>query len=229
MNDRIRNILEDLESVRENLLALSDDIWLSIEHNDPNALENGYQFKKAYNQKWAEFAHVADDLSRLIQQFTKINLTADEVTGTDDETENDRIIKELDNEVPHTLDEDFTYIRPYGFVLNGKATVGLTTWRRLYEVFCQQLASENSECFRSLPDHPEMARRDGRRFIDYVAENHNVSSEVVPGMFLEVNLSANSIRHSMRRMMKAFNLPESEMKIYFREDRDAQRETRTSD
>ena len=33
MQTRIRQILEDLEAVRENLLALSDDIWPSIDHN----------------------------------------------------------------------------------------------------------------------------------------------------------------------------------------------------
>jgi hypothetical protein len=229
MNDRIRNILEDLESVRENLLALSDDIWLSIEHNDPDALENGYQFKKAYNQKWAEFDHVADDLSRLIQQFTKINLTADEVTGTDDETENDRIIQELNKEVPHTLDEDFTYIRPYGFVLNGKATVGLTTWRRLYEVFCQQLANHCPERFRQLAVDPEMARRNGGRWFSTSADNHYTAWEITEGIFAEVQLSANSLRHCMKRLLKTFDIPESDMKVYFREDRDAQRETRTSD
>ena len=37
--DRTRRILGDLEAVRENLLALSDDIWLSIDHNDSEALE----------------------------------------------------------------------------------------------------------------------------------------------------------------------------------------------
>lgn len=30
MKTRIREILSDLDSVRENLLALSDDIWLSM-------------------------------------------------------------------------------------------------------------------------------------------------------------------------------------------------------
>jgi hypothetical protein len=41
MPDRTREILEDLEAVRENLLALSDEIWQSINHNDPEALEEG--------------------------------------------------------------------------------------------------------------------------------------------------------------------------------------------
>ena len=52
---RTRQILEDLEAVRENLLALSDDIWLSIDHNDPAALEEGVAFKRAYNAKAAAF------------------------------------------------------------------------------------------------------------------------------------------------------------------------------
>lgn len=46
MTDRIRSILEQLEQTREDLLALSDDIWLSIDHNDSQALEEGVAFKK---------------------------------------------------------------------------------------------------------------------------------------------------------------------------------------
>lgn len=34
MMDRIRNILQRLEQTREDLLVLSDDIWLNIDHND---------------------------------------------------------------------------------------------------------------------------------------------------------------------------------------------------
>ncbi|MGP0062803.1 MAG: hypothetical protein ACLQGP_04270 [Isosphaeraceae bacterium] len=40
MPDRTREILEDLEAVRENRLALSDEIWRSIDHNDPEAKED---------------------------------------------------------------------------------------------------------------------------------------------------------------------------------------------
>ena len=46
MTDHIRDILRDLDRVRENMLALSDDIWLSIDHNDPDALQDGVEFKK---------------------------------------------------------------------------------------------------------------------------------------------------------------------------------------
>jgi hypothetical protein len=42
--NRTRQILEDLEAVRENLLALSDDIWDSIDRQDLAAFDGGVQF-----------------------------------------------------------------------------------------------------------------------------------------------------------------------------------------
>ena len=53
VKQKIRTILGDLESVRENLLSLSDDIWLDIAHKDSEALREGTEFKLAYNEKMA--------------------------------------------------------------------------------------------------------------------------------------------------------------------------------
>jgi hypothetical protein len=39
MTERTLQILRDLEAVRENLLTMSDEIWLSIDHNDAKAPE----------------------------------------------------------------------------------------------------------------------------------------------------------------------------------------------
>jgi hypothetical protein len=38
----------------------------------------------------------------------------------------------------------------------------------------------------------------------------------------ESNLSANSIRDLMKKLLETFGIPEAEMKIYLREDRDAE-------
>src|SRR5262245_59631035 len=128
---RTRQILEDLEAVRENLLALSDHIWSSIDHNDPEALEAGVEFKREYNAKAADFDRVATDLSALIQRYTSIRLEEAEETGGEDREQNERIIAELNCEEPHRLDEDFTYKRPHGYILDGQAATGITTWQRL--------------------------------------------------------------------------------------------------
>ena len=49
MRERIQSILTNLDAVGEDLLALSDDIWLNIDHNDNGALAEGVRFKTAFN------------------------------------------------------------------------------------------------------------------------------------------------------------------------------------
>ncbi len=74
MTNTIREILRDLERVRENMLALSDDIWLGIDHNDPEALDAGYTFKRDYNKRMIEFDRLASEISDLVQTFTAVKI-----------------------------------------------------------------------------------------------------------------------------------------------------------
>jgi hypothetical protein len=54
MRQSVQSILTNLEAVGEELLALSDDIWLSIDHNDNEALAEGVRFKTTFNEQAAE-------------------------------------------------------------------------------------------------------------------------------------------------------------------------------
>jgi hypothetical protein len=117
MTDRTRSILEDLEAVRENLLALSDDIWAGIDRQDLTAFDEGVRFMRSFVEKMTAFDQLAADLSVLIQQYTQVSLEASEETGQEDREQNERIIRELNREEPHSINEDFTYKRPHGFIL----------------------------------------------------------------------------------------------------------------
>lgn len=221
--DRTREILEDLEAVRENLLALSDDIWLSIDHNDPEALEQGVEFKRAYNEKAAAFDQVASELSGLIQQYTSVRLEESEQTGGDDREQNERIIAALNREEPHGLTEDFTYKRPHGFILASQAATGVTTWQRLYELVCRQLFARDEGRFRSLIDHSEFISNRGHHTVTTDASSLRKPLSVGGDLYIEANLSANSIRDVLRRLLAAFEIPIEQMQLYLRQDRDAGR------
>jgi hypothetical protein len=69
--DRTRAILEDLEAVRENLLALSDDIWAGIDRQDLAAFDEGVRFMRSYVEKMSEFDRLAAELSVLVQQYRR--------------------------------------------------------------------------------------------------------------------------------------------------------------
>lgn len=220
---RTRQILEDLEAVRENLLALSDDIWLSINHNDPEALEAGVEFKRAYNAKATAFDAVASDLSGLVQQYTRVRLEEAEQSGGGDRAENERIIAELNREEPHHLDEDFTYKRPHGFIIDDQGTTGITTWQRLYELVLQRLFDRDPERVRGLCTNPDFISNRGNPTFTTDPAKLRKALQVRAGVFVESNLSANSIRDILRRILLVFAIPTENLLIFLRQDRDAGR------
>ncbi|MGO9109423.1 MAG: hypothetical protein ACLP9L_09330 [Thermoguttaceae bacterium] len=220
---RTRRILEDLEAVRENLLALSDDIWLSIDHNDPQALDEGVEFKRSYNAKSAVFDQAASELSALVQQYTSVHLEATEQTGGDDRERNARIVAELNREEPHTLNEDFTFKRPYGLIFDGQGTTGITTWQRMYELVCGQLLARDANRFRSLVNHPDFVSNRGHHTFTTDAGSLRKALSVGDGLFVESNLSANGIRDVIRALLAAFAIPADRLLIFLRQDRDAGR------
>ena len=223
MKNKVREILRDLERTRENLLSLSDDIWLSIDHNNPDALEEGVAFKKAYNDKLIAFDGLAEELSILVQQYTQIRLEGEmeqpEFSATED-TRN-RIMCELDREEPHALNEDFRYKRPYGFILQDRPYKDVVTWRRIYELICRQLLEKDFVQMSALPDHPNFASKRGNHSFARVPGDLRSACRIADGLFAEINLSANSLRDQIRKLLSVFGIPENEMTIYLRRDLDA--------
>ena len=224
--DRTRVILEDLEAVRENLLALSDDIWAGIDRQDLAAFDEGVRFMRSYVEKMTEFDRLAADLSTLIQQYTQISLEATEEAGHEDRERNERIIRELNRDEPHSLDEDFTYKRPHGFILAGQATSGITTWQRLYELVCRQLYQRDTDRFSSLVDNPEFISNRGHHSVTHDPGTLRKALQVDNVLFVECNLSANGIRDMIRRLLVAFNLEPGKIQLFLRQDRDAGRAQR---
>lgn len=221
MTERTLQILQDLEAVRENLLALSDDIWMSIDHNDDQALEEGVEFKRAYNAKLAAFDALSSELSSLVQQFTRVDLAKEEESGQEDAQSNERIIEQLNREEPHSIDEDFTFKRPHGFILDGQATTGITTWRRLYELLCAHLLRKDRERFLTLLKDDRFESSRGHRQFTTDASQLRSPSKLGDEVFTEINLSANGLRDVIRNLLDAYEIPKEQLQIYLREDRDA--------
>jgi hypothetical protein len=227
MTNAIRNILQDLERVRENMLALSDDIWLSIDHNDPEALQAGVEFKQAYNERMIRFDKLASEISEQVQQYTAVRIDEPEQEeqvpiSESDQQKNERIIRDLDREEAHAIGEDFTFKRPYGFVLCGQGFKEVITWRRIFEQVCRILKAHDADQFNGLPDNPDFKTRRGNVYFSTDPDKLRVASEVVPGLFAEVNLSANHLRNLIRDLLKTFQIPETDITIYLRQDRDAE-------
>lgn len=222
MEDRVKRILTNLETVRQYLLELSDDVWLGIDHNDTQALDEGVQFKRAYNEKLAEFDQVSSDISELVQGFTRVRI--DQATAVEParqaRAESQRITRELDKDTPHSIHESFTYTRPYGFVLGDYAANNLLTWRQLYEAFCKVLAQRDPQRFRGLPDNPRFISR--KKQFSFDRGDLRNGQPVGHGVYAEVHMSAKNLGDLMSRLLNEFGLSHGDLKIYLRQDRDAE-------
>lgn len=222
MNKITRTILEDLETVRESLLSLSDDIWLSIDHNDNKQLKSLYEFKLLYNSKLLAFDSLSSEISQLVQQFTKVNLQSNEGDGSVGDSENERLVRELQKDEPHSLREDFTFKRPHGFILRGTAITGFRTWKRLYTRFCETLHRLDPQTFRDLPENEDFISSHGNHAFSQSKEFFRAPVRV-GGLYTEAGLSAKSFRDSMLKLISTFGISESEIVIFLREDRNADR------
>lgn len=219
MSNYIRDILRDLDRVRDNMLALSDDIWLSIDHNDPEALQEGVEFKQAFNEKMSSFDRLATEISQLVQQFTKVQVE-DETQPTSNK-QNERVIRDLNKEQPHQLDENFTFKRPYGFILKGQAFKNVNTWRRMFELVCKQLERVDPDRFSALPENEEFRNNRGKSVFARTRGELRVAAKLSDEVYGEVNLSANSLCGVMRKLLEVYQIPIEEMKVFLRQDRDA--------
>lgn len=218
MKSRVRQILSDLEDVRENLLALSDDIWLNIEHNDSSALKKAVEFKLSYNEKMFSFNRSAEGVSTVLQQF--VDVPTETPVRTDTRTNaraREDLRQKIAGESPHNLQESFEYTHPSALVLQGQAYTGLVTWRRTYELICRQLAAKDPERFATLLHSPTFTGRQGKPAFSTNADILITPIEIASGIYAEGCLSANRIRDRFRLLLKEFDIPEGEVQIYLRD------------
>lgn len=217
----ITSILKDLTNVHENLLSLSDDIWNSIDHNDPEKLEEGYQFKKEFNRLLNDFEKNKNDISVLVSQFTGVKVDNQHKIVNKDDSENQRIIKELNKNEPHELTEDFTFKRPTAFIFNGCAYTDLYNWAELYVQFVVCAAKINPTKLKQMAELPELISKQNKKYYSTDIKDFRRPAKIMNDFYVETNLSANDLVKRMMEILNHFQMKTSDITIYLRQDRNA--------
>ena len=187
-------------------------------------MKAGMAFKEKFNTQLDAFGKLSDEMTRLVQEYTQVRTEGEASPETEigkTAADNTRIIKDLNRSEPHTLTEDFTYMRPCGFVLDGKGYEDVTTWTRVYELVIRHLAKKDQAIFKSLPDNPAtITRRNNPHFARKPAGLRKPLA-LPNGLYAETNLSANHLCASIRTLLDIFSIPLTSCTIFLRQDRDA--------
>ena len=220
--EKIKDILDMMDTLQEHLLSLPDDMLLNIDPRDNESLENGLSFIKAFNDNLNQFVEVSNKIASQVKIHLSINPEEDELEQeSSNRQKRDRIIKELDKSSPHNLDEDFTYKRPYGFVLDSYAIKGLKTWKNLYLHVLHYVNDRSTLTFKKLLIETRFVSKRGNPLFSASGKELRVAEKIEEGFFIEVNLSANMIRNNIKEILQFVGIDYTNLKIYLREDRDA--------
>ncbi len=122
----------------------------------------------------------------------------------------------VDSSIPHTLYEDFTHKKVAAFSINNKY-YAVKDWKDLLLQTCDLLAQIDAAKFNELIDDPVMKGRKvsyfSRNFVD--RKNEKIKNLDI---YVWTNLSANSIRNLIRKLMRKFDIKITDYYIYLRAD-----------
>lgn len=220
--NKIKNILDSLNKLQEELLALPDDILLGIDPRDNESLNEGYKFLTSYNEHIATFSTNMINVAELLKAYFAIDPEKEEEeSNLGNNQKCNRIIKELDKTQAHSLDESYTYKRPFGFILEERALKGLKTWKSLYIHVLNFLHEKDPMLYKNTLNEKKFISSRNNLSFSLDPSDLRVAEKIPGDFFAEINLSANGIIKNITALLKSFKIPYEEMKIFLREDRDA--------
>ncbi|MDD4753585.1 MAG: hypothetical protein PHT78_10135 [Desulfitobacteriaceae bacterium] len=123
----------------------------------------------------------------------------------------------VDSTVPYSIMEDFTHKRPAAFSLRG-TRIEANDWKDVYVQTCEALVRMDREVFTLFLSDKTMQ---GRK-IAYFSKDPTAmrKAELISGtyIYINTNLSANSITNIIQKMLRRYSIPLSEYKIYLKAD-----------
>lgn len=154
-----------------------------------------------------------------------INFTRIEENEIIEENTEETIIRTLpnyedytvDNKVEHTLYENFTHIRPFGFKINNSELVEVKTWQEMLLKTCEMFFSIDPEKFLSFERNKTMNGKKNKYF-STKEDGLRRPEKVVDKIYIETNMSGNSIRNLIVKILKEYEIKVNNFKVYFRAD-----------
>lgn len=123
----------------------------------------------------------------------------------------------VDNKVEHSLYESFTHIRPYGFRIGEHDTIITMSWQRMFIKTCEYLFALDREKFFGFENMPGMNGKK-RSYFSRDKETLRKAGSVNDEIYIEMNMSGNSIRNLIVKMLREYRIPISDFKVFFRAD-----------
>lgn len=223
-----------LIEIRELFPNKAIDIFESIELlqtilNDTIIEISNKASKKVIERKFEEYnklGEMAETLSRYDEQMDLMLSFLEIETNQDYETNNEIEEKKglpnyedyvVDNKVEHTLYENFTHIRPYGFKINDDKIIEAKSWQEVLIKTSELLFAIDERKFFSFEQNKSMNGKKNKYF-SKDKSNLRKPGSINGELYIELNQSSNSIRNLIVKMLKEYGFKVGDYKVYYRAD-----------
>lgn len=214
MKDIIKSIKiylpESSVRISDILGELVDEIELVMEH----FLSEGY-LPEQLNDIYEELQNTRDEM-RL--GYGQLNLLGESQTiKTDSDKRPNYEDYLVDNTIEHTLLENFTHIKPYGFMFLESGLIEAKNWKDLYIKACEIFLRLDEEVFLSFENKTDM---NGQSRNYFSKRKYKVDSPVklLDKIYINAGLGANEFRDMLIKILKEYNYNVIDFKVYFRAD-----------
>lgn len=214
--DKAIDISESLELLRT---VINDTIEVFGDKMNSAVLSRDFQKVTLYSDIAKEAHYYENKIEELISLLEVEEIQINE--ETDEETERRTIPNYneylVDNKIEHTLYENFTHKRPFGFKLNENHVIEASTWKDVLVKTCELLMAIDEKKFMSFENNDAM---NGKKKKYFSVNPNSMRKPIKIGdkIYIETNQSGNAIRNLIIKLLKEYNFKISDYKVYFRAD-----------
>lgn len=192
------------------LQELLDEIALVVEY----FISEGYIPDKLDNI-YEQISNIKEEMSL---GYGQLNLLED--THTEDKakgTINTNEDCQVDNTIEHTLLENFTHIKPYGFKFLNNELAEAKNWKSLYIKACEMFFKLDKDIFISFENKTNM---NGQTRSYFSKEKHEIDFpvKIMGKTYVNTGFGANEYRDILVKILKEYNYDAKEFKVYFKAD-----------
>lgn len=215
--NRAVEISESLQLLKESITSTIDDISTKVAE-----VFTTRDFESI--DKYKNLAEEGNKYEKLIEELIDLLEIENEEHIVKIEDENSYISVQkaipnyadyqVDNQVEHTLYEDFMHKRPFGFKFIKNDIYEVRTWGEVFIKTCEILYDIDSKKFN---DFENLLHMNGKKNKYFSKDIRNIRKEhkIRDGIFVETNHSANTIRNIILKMLKEYKFKASDYKVYF--------------
>lgn len=221
--DKSIDISEGLELLKE---TINDTIEKIAAKVNESIIKKDLGKMKQYCELVEEVYNYQNKIEELIKKLDieelQLNLDECNLEATGDEDLSKRVIPDyykytVDNNIEHSLYENFTHIRPFGFKFNDGDLIKCNTWQEVLIKTSEILFNKDKIKFLSFPNNKHMNGKKNKYF-SLKGDDMRRPALMLKSIYIETNMSSNSIRNLIIKMLKVYNIKINSYKVYFRAD-----------